>query len=425
VTSELVTLLGDTEVGRVRRDRHGRLSFVYDEKWRRARRAYPTSLSMPLALAEHGHRVVDAFLWGLLPDNELIIERWARRFQVSARSAFALMAHVGEDCAGAIRFATRERLPELMGPARGSVEWLDGHGVAERLRALRSDASAWRRETDAGQFSLAGAQPKTALFFDGTRWGVPSGRIPTTHVLKPGTPNLDGHAENEHFCLSLAAELGLPVARSRVVHFEDQVAIVVERYDRLRTPAGLIRVHQEDACQALAIHPGNKYENDGGPGALAVVELLREHSRSPAEDIDVFLQALVFNWLIGGTDAHAKNYSLLIGEEARARLAPLYDLASALPYARTQEQKLRMAMKVGGKYRMRDIGPHQWGKFAIEARLDEHVVKEHLQRILRVVPDLCSDLLKRARSEGLTHPVVGQLAAALVERAKRNAQAAL
>src|SRR4029077_2162887 len=161
------------------------------------------------------------------------------------------------------------------------------------------------------------------------------------------------------------------------------VAIVVERYDRLRTPTGLARVHQEDVCQALAVHPGSKDASDGAPGAFAIIELLRERSRRPAEDIDVFVQALVFNWAIGGTDAPPKSHSLLMGEEGIARLAPLYDLASALPYARTQIQKLRMAMKIGGKYRMRDIGPHQWGKFAREARLDEQMVKEHLRRILR------------------------------------------
>jgi serine/threonine-protein kinase HipA len=100
MTAELVTLLGDTTVGRLARDRHGRLSSSYDAAWRQSPHAYPISLSMPLALVEHGHRIVDSYVWGLLPDNELIIERWAKRFQVSARSAFALMAHVGEDCAG-------------------------------------------------------------------------------------------------------------------------------------------------------------------------------------------------------------------------------------------------------------------------------------------------------------------------------------
>jgi serine/threonine-protein kinase HipA len=144
-------------------------------------------------------------------------------------------------------------------------------------------------------------------------------------------PDLDGHAENEHFCMSFAADLGLPVARSRVARFEGQPAIVVDRYDCVVTPKGVVRVHQEDVCQALGVPPSLRYEADGGPGAGAIVELLREHSRSADEDVYVLVQALILNWLIAGTDAYAKNYSILIGDEGRPRLAPLYDVASALP----------------------------------------------------------------------------------------------
>jgi serine/threonine-protein kinase HipA len=259
--SELITLLGDTPVGRVRQEPRarltpqGRLSFGYDTAWANAIGAYPISLSMPLALQEHDHDAIEPYLWGLLPDNDTILERWAQRFGVSTRNAFALMSHVGEDCAGAIRFVKTDRLHEITAGGASSVDWLKEHDIAERLRILRTDASAWRSAADIGQFSLAGAQPKTALLFDGKRWGVPSGRIPTTHILKPGTRELDGHAENEHFCLALAGELGLPVARSSVERFEDQVAIVVERYDRIAKASGIVRVHQEDVCQALPVHP--------------------------------------------------------------------------------------------------------------------------------------------------------------------------
>lgn len=418
MTAELLTLLGDSTVGRLARDRHGRLSFSYDAAWRQSPHAYPISLSMPLALVEHGHRVVDAYLWGLLPDNELIIERWAKRFQVSARSAFALMANVGQDCAGAIRFVAPDRLAAVTQRGTDTVQWLAEKDVAERLRDLRRDASAWRRETDTGQFSLGGAQPKTALLFDGRQWGVPSGRSATTHILKPGVPGLDGHAENEHFCLTLAAALGLPVAHSHVARFDGEVAIVVERYDRVVTPAGVVRVHQEDACQALGAPPALKYEAEGGPGARDIVDLLRDHSRSAEEDVDVLVQALILNWLIGGTDAHAKNYSILIGEEGRARLARLYDVASALPYGGTAMQKLKLAMKVGGKYRLRDIGPHQWAKLETELKLETDRAMGHLRRMAGAIPDLSMDVLDRTQRDGLGHPVVRRLAVALSRRAK-------
>ena len=190
---------------------------------------------------------------------------------------------------------------------------LDEGDIAKRLRTLREDQSAWRIPRDTGQSSLAGAQPKTALLFQDGKWGVPSGRVPTTHILKPPTAAFDGHAENEHFSLELARALGLPVVDSRIMHFQNEIAIVVERYDRLRTEAGIRRVHQEEICQALAILPTQKYQNEGGPGIDDIVQLLRTHSGEPREDLDTFIDPIAFSWLIVGTDAHAKNYALLIG----------------------------------------------------------------------------------------------------------------
>ena len=172
-----------------------------------------------------------------------MLARWASKFQVSARSVFALISHVGEDCAGAVQFVPPERLDAIRSGKEDKVEWLDESELAKRLRALREDHAAWRLPRDTGQFSLAGAQPKTALFQQNDRWGIPSGRIPTTHILKPPTGHFDGHAENEHICLMLARNLGLPAAQSNVRRFKDEVAIVVERYDRQQNGNDIIRVH--------------------------------------------------------------------------------------------------------------------------------------------------------------------------------------
>jgi len=424
MTDELIVLLGDVRIGQLERDRRGQLRFTYEESFRNERNAYPLSLSMPLARVKHGHDVVEPFLWNLLPDNELILERWARRFQVSARSAFSLIAAVGEDCAGAVRFVAPDRAGEVPAEGSGSIDWISTRDVEKRLRTLREDASAWRQATDTGQFSLAGAQPKTALLREGKRWGVPSGRMPTTHILKPGALGLDGHAENEHLCLLLARELGLPAAASELVQFGEEVAIVVERYDRLRTPTGIVRAHQEDTCQALGVHPTRKYENEGGPGVASIVGILREHSRAPAEDIDTFIDALVFNWLIAGTDAHAKNYSFLIGVGGTIRLAPLYDVASALPYESMREQKIKLAMKIGGKYRVRDIGPHEWQKLAVELGLDPDSVLARVARMAAAIPDQASALREREQEKGLSHPVVERLVEAVIKRARSCARVA-
>ena len=164
MTGELVALLDGKEVGRVHRDARGRLTFVYDDEWRKSADAYPLSLSMPLGAKEHGRSVVEAFLWGLLPDNDRVLDRWAAKFQVSARNVFALIAHVGEDCAGAVQFVTPERLTAIRSGKEDKVEWLDESDIAKRLETLRADHAAWRLPRDTGQFSLAGAQPRPPCF---------------------------------------------------------------------------------------------------------------------------------------------------------------------------------------------------------------------------------------------------------------------
>jgi serine/threonine-protein kinase HipA len=417
MTTDLVALLDGRETGHVARDKRGKLTFTYTEAWRQAGDVYPLSISMPLALAEHGNAQIDPYLWGLLPDNEIVLDHWARKFHVSARNAFGLIAHVGEDCAGAVQFVRPERLDAILNQAPPPVEWLDEAGVAQRLRALREDHSAWRIPRDTGQFSLAGAQPKTALLFDNGRWGVPSGRVPTTHILKPPSGDFDGHVENEHFCLELGRALGLPVADSKIMHFQDEVAIVVERFDRVHTAAGLRRVHQEDLCQALGVPPTRKYQNEGGPGVRDIVELLKTYSTSPAEDVNTFLDSVAYNWIIAGTDAHAKNYAVLIGAQSRVRLAPLYDIASVLPYRDIDIQRVKLSMKLGGEYRLRNIARRHWQKLAEELRLDPDTMVQRVDNSAAQLLQQISEIRQRTTDEGLIHPIIPRLADALAARA--------
>ena len=411
--SELVTLLGGKEVGRVHNDTRGRLTFIYDDQWRNDIGAYPLSLSMPIAAKEHGRAAVEAFLWGLLPDNEQVLARWAAKFQVSARNVFALISHVGEDCAGAVQFVTPERLEAIRSGTEDKVEWLDESELAKRLQALREDHAAWRLPRDTGQFSLAGAQPKTALLLQNDRWGIPSGRIPTTHILKPPTGHFDGHAENEHICLMLARNLGLPAAQSKVRRFKDEVAIVVERYDRQQKGNDIIRVHQEDTCQALGIMPTKKYQNEGGPSPANIIDLLRTYSTDRDADLDTFVTALGFNWLIAGTDAHAKNYSLLLSGPD-VRLAPLYDIASILPYDEVDLRKAKLAMKIGGEYKVELIGLRQWQKFARDVRTNADQLIEVLISMAKHLPDEVAAARALAREEGLNNALIDRLAEQLI-----------
>ncbi len=414
----LIAVMNGTMIGTVVREPSGRTYFTYDDSWRQQPDAVPLSLSMPLARVAHPHAVIDAFLWGLLPDNAQTLSRWASRFHVSARNAFGLLSHMGEDCAGAVQFVPPDQLPALAKDAVEDIGWLSETQIGARLQLLRHDPSATRSASDHGQFSLAGAQPKTALLLRDGRWGVPAGRTPTTHILKPPTDAFDGHAENEHFCLTLARRVGLPVAHSKVQQFDGESAIVVTRFDRIEHQGQLIRVHQEDLCQALGIQPTSKYQSDGGPGPLAIAKLLRTHSSAPARDVDTFIDALAFNWLIGGTDAHAKNYALLFGRGGRVRLAPLYDLGSALPYPSLRQDKLASAMKIGNTYRIRDIRRHHWEKLLREMRVDVDRALARLTNMARALPDHASDLARSMRAEGLTHPIIGRLPSLLAENVK-------
>jgi serine/threonine-protein kinase HipA len=418
MTGELIALLQGEEVGRVHSDARGRLTFVYDSRWRTAPDGYPLSLSMPLAAREHGPSVVQAFLWGLLPDNEIVLGRWAKRFQVSARNAFALISHVGEDCAGGVQLVTPERLQVMRSGEEDEVEWLDESQIAKRLQLLRNDHAAWRLPRDIGQFSLAGGQPKTALLLHNNRWAIPSGRVPTTHILKPPTGHFDGHSENEHFCLLLARNLGLPAAQSKVMHFENEIAVVIERYDRQINGNEIIRIHQEDICQALGMMPTKKYQNEGGPGPADIVELLRAASTDREADVPTFVDAIGFNWLIAGTDAHAKNYSLLLGAGPSVRLAPLYDVASMLPYDEFDLHKVKLAMKVGGEYKLSRIGRRGWQKFAREIRTDAGALIFRLAAMAEQLPDEANAVRALAEAEGLDKVIIDRLEARLVERAR-------
>jgi serine/threonine-protein kinase HipA len=206
-----------------------------------------------------------------------------------------------------------------------------------------------------------------------------------------------------------------------VVRFDDEVAIVIERYDRLRRDGTILRVHQEDTCQALGVPPMKKYESEGGPGARQIVELLRAHSSARDEDVNRVVDALALNWLIAGPDAHAKNYSVLLGATGRMRLAPLYDLASALPYPQLDKRRMTLAMKLGGEYRLHAIGPRQWRKLATELHLDHaHVVARVLELAGRI-PDCAATVKRRAVTGGLRHPIVDRLPVLLKARAAQCA----
>jgi serine/threonine-protein kinase HipA len=373
MTRTLAAMLGGARAGTLTQGDGGALAFSYDADHRQSPAAFPLSLSMPLSVADHDGPQVRAFCQGLLPDNNGVLERWGRDFHVSAGNPFALLTHVGEDCAGAVQFIPEERVEALLTRA-GEVVPLTEEEIADRLRTLRRDPSAWHL-AGTGQFSLAGAQAKTALHLDAAtgQWGDPFGAAPTTHIVKPAIAGFDDHDLNEHLCLRAAQIAGLRAAYSRVLSFGGERAVVVERYDRHPGPAGTVaRVHQEDTCQSLGLPPTSKYQAEGGPSPERIVALVRDAVGPPPvaeREVGRFVDALALNWLIAGTDAHAKNYSLLLAA-GQVRLAPLYDVASSLPYDDMYRPKLRLAMRIGGEYRVTAITGRHWAAFAQQIGLD-------------------------------------------------------
>jgi serine/threonine-protein kinase HipA len=418
MTESLVVLLRDAQAGILTRLQGGRLRFDYDATYRSRPHATPLSVSMPIQIRSHSDQAINPWLWNLLPDNDAVLARWARQFQASVTSPFSLLATpVGRDCAGAVRFIPQDILDQEI-DRPGSITWLTNGEIAERLRELQTDSTAWLGNSFTGQFSLSGAQAKTALLHVDGRWGVPHGSVATTHILKPAVAGLDDHDLNEHLCLDAARRAGLLAARTRVSRFDDQTAIVVERYDREHVKDTIIRIHQEDLCQALGLPPTKKYQNEGGPGPTRIAELFRKIM--PPGDAEAavmgFFDALVWNWLIGGTDAHAKNYSILLSGD-QVRLAPLYDIASALPYG-TDERKLRFAMKIGGDYRVFTYY-NTWIKAAQGMDIDPDWAINRVRKLNSLVADAFAQAANEPDITVLGRDLPGRLVDIIAERARR------
>lgn len=357
--------LDGTLVGRAHQSAQGALSFTYDEDYVVDPEATPLSMSMPTDVTTHRNKPVRAYLEGLLPDSTAARERWGRQYNVSPNNAFALLAHVGRDAAGAVQVLPPD-MPASDASARtGDIEWLSDQDFADMARSLAVNGADWDPGRFGGRWSLSGAQPKQVLFRDPDtgRWGIPRDSTPTTHIVKPAITGFAQHHVNEALCLTAAARAGLLAATVELVDIADVQAVISHRYDRRQNDEGRwLRVHQEDLCQALAINPSLKYQSDGGPGVGAFADLfarLDVHDRTISRERMV--KALAFNVLIGGTDAHAKNYSLiLVG--ARAQMAPLYDVASAACYP--QHQRLSSPIKIGDHWKMLDVTREDWTKVA-------------------------------------------------------------
>jgi serine/threonine-protein kinase HipA len=354
--------------------------FRYTDRWIGDPYAYPVSLALPLATPEYEGLPVRNWLRGLLPDNETRLQEVEREFTVSRDDPYAVLAHIGEDCVGAVQFAPPARAEEIAGGrAKADVEWLDEKTLETLLEEVAARPAPHRRAVRTGQFSLPGALGKVALVRDEVagRWGRPTGQWPSTHILKPPMPGVAWHNENEHYCLRLAEAAGLPAVASEIVRAGARSAISVLRYDRQRHPGGgLSRLHQEDMAQALGLDPQLKYAAEGGAGVREIVRLLRDYAYP--DDVDAFVRYVGFTWITATTDAHLRNFSVLITLGQNAGLAPLYDVASALglPRGRGRRTPLRLAMAIGGTTALDEIDRAAWEREIDRSRLAKSVLAE-------------------------------------------------
>ena len=400
---ELLVYIAGTYAGKLREIDSGRLTFKYSSDYF----GPPLSLSMPIDSVEYQDKVVRPYLMGLLPDSQSVRREIARRYDVSGDNPFALLSEIGLDCPGAIQIVKGDDKEMLL--RSENLVPVSEKDIAKRLAILNaSDEPSWVLESE--HWSLGGAQNKIALRFTEGRWFRCEGAAATTHILKPGISRLELQALDEYACMKLAKAVGLPVAEVTYKLFEDEPAIVVERFDRSSTETGeILRLHQEDFCQALSVLPDKKYASDGGPSTSDVINLLKKTDQSE-ENIEQFLAYLFFNYLIGGSDAHAKNFSFVFDEKGKAFLAPLYDVASIFPYVESDRAVYRMAMNIGGENRFGKVGADAVVRLARTNDLDIGACVILFDRLASAILEnlkmIDDDLSKIARGTELTQKLL-------------------
>lgn len=390
----------------------GRLNFCYASGWLSRPDAVALSISLPLQTEPFDDRKTRPFFAGLLPEGQMR-RLIAQQFQVSGQNDFALLDHIGGECAGAVTFL--EPGQALPIPTRNDdVQWLSDDEVVAILDELP------RRPMLAGKdglrLSLAGAQDKLPVVFDGARIGLPLNGTPSSHILKPAIHAVEDSVVNEGFCMALADAMQLQSAKSKVHLVLDRSFLLVERYDRLIDAQGYRqRLHQEDFCQALGVVPEMKYQNEGGPDLAQCFDLVRSATRPSAPQVLRLLDYVIFNALIGNHDAHAKNFSLLHLHKEPGKtpaLAPFYDTLSTAVYPTLTP---KMAMKIGSKYKFSEVQARHWDQFAEGAGFTKAQAKRRILELAKSLPATARKL-QSAPGQGFAGNTVVQQINALIEQ---------
>lgn len=407
MAEQLTVVLYGSVTGRLSRDvGTGRLSFRYDGEYLNSPVPVPLSLRLPLDEAVYGARRMVPYLEGLLPEDPGTRRRWADMLGVDRPDAFNLLAGMGADCPGAVQFVPAGNEKSLTVRNAGLVE-LGETEIAARLRRLAADPASWVMTGE--HWSLAGQQSKFALARHDGRWFQATGSAPTTHIVKPGIGRLRHQALVEHATMRAARAAGVDVAPCELWRFEDQTAVVAERFDRVRGADGrILRVHQEDFCSATGRVPDQKYEAEGGPMLRDMMRAVAAYSTAPSDDALAILDFLAVNYLAGAPDGHSKNIALLI-LPGQVRVAPLYDLATAFPYDR--RGPFRVAQSIGGKRRIGEVKARHWENAALILGLPGEQVRQRVIHLAEVLPFAFSDALAEIGT-----PAAGEIAGRSVDK---------
>lgn len=387
----LAVILAGSHVAELTRTRAGALRLTYFDEARRIG-ATPLSLSLPPGVASHVGAPVATFLRGLLPESDAALNAVGRRYRIDTSDELALLSVIGKDCAGAVQFCSEGEIEATI-RREGSLQECSVGDIEIRLDEMDTDEDAsWTMPGE--HWSLGGTQQKFALRRQGERWYVAQGAEATTHIIKPGIRKMKAQALGEHASMRAARVVGLDAAHTEYTSFRSQDAIVVTRFDRAPGDGDqVVRLHQEDLCQALSVE--EKYESEGGPSALEIVRMLREVSETPGaarRNVDRFVDGLIYNTVIGAPDAHARNYAVLLDGDS-VDLAPIYDVASGFAYDPPQGGRRVVSMSVGGAFELDEIGLSAWSRFADDAGLDPDRTVGRVEELTELVPDAIESAL--------------------------------
>ncbi|WP_299979465.1 type II toxin-antitoxin system HipA family toxin [Desulfobacula sp.] len=362
--SKLNVFVNQLKAGELWLDQQRRFCFQYDKSWINSPDSCRLSISLPLREDPYLNDDSYSYFTNLLPEGE-ILNVLSRKLQIPVSNQFELLKAVGGDCAGAVSLFEDGALPPK--PTAYSYKILTDDHLTRIIKELPENPFM---ANDPGiRLSLAGAQEKLPVSLKDNKIGISMNGAPSSHILKTPIKDLHGTVENETFCMMLARKMGLLVPDVKIITINEIPLYIIDRYDRKIENGQIIRLIQEDFCQALNVNAQLKYT----PTLDVCFSLIRNESAVQVKDTKRFLQLIIFNGLIGNSDAHAKNVSFIHGEKGTI-LAPFYDLLSTYvyPYAK------KMAMKVGGGRHFQFLEPRHFERFSKDTLIKYKVVKETL-----------------------------------------------